>query len=85
MDQPTIGSLIVQLVPLMLLTSLPLTIGAYYLAPKMGRNPWLWAILMLVPLVNIIPAYIFFFLAIGAVLDRLNLITDRLKSTTPFT
>jgi hypothetical protein len=83
--QQSPAEIVASLLPLVFLTSLPMVIGAFYLAPKMGRNPWLWAILMLVPIINIIPAYIFFFLAVGAVLDRLNAITDRLKNITPFT
>ena len=82
--QPSVADLIVSFVPFLILTSLPFAIGAFYLAPKMGRNPWLWAILLFIPIVNLIVIYIFFFLVMGAMLDRLNVITDRMKNVTPF-
>lgn len=83
--QPTVADMIASFVPFLILTSLPFAIGAFYLAPKMGRNPWLWAILLFIPIVNLIVIYIFFFLVMGAMLDRLNAITDRMKNVTPFT
>ena len=83
--QPTIMDIIVSFIPFMILTSLPLMIGAAYLAPKMGRNPWLWAILFFIPIVNIVVMYVFGFMVAGAVLDRLNAIGDRMRNVAPFT
>jgi hypothetical protein len=77
------ADLVISLVPIILLM-LPLAIGGIYLAPKMGRNPWLWGILLLIPIVNVVTIYIFFFLVMGAVLDRLNAIGDRMKNVAPF-
>lgn len=82
--QQTPGDIIASLLPLFLFTSIPFAIGVAYLAPKMGRNPWLWGILMVIPFVNIIPMYIFAFLVAGAILDRLNAINDRTKNVAPF-
>ncbi|HJR22049.1 MAG TPA: hypothetical protein VJ822_10540 [Dongiaceae bacterium] len=82
--QPMPGDIIVSFITFMILTSLPFVIGAAYLAPKMGRNPWLWGILLLIPIVNIVVAYIFFFLVAGAMLDRLNAILDRTRNVAPF-
>lgn len=82
--QPTGVDIIASFIPFLILTSLPFAIGAFYLAPKMGRNPWLWAILLFIPIVNLVVIYIFFFLIVGAMLDRLNAITDRMKNVTPF-
>jgi uncharacterized membrane protein len=82
--QPTAGEIIASFVPLLLLTSLPLAIGAFYLAPKMGRNRWIWGILFLLPILNFVVIYIFLFLVAGAMLDRLNAIGDRMKSVEPF-
>ena len=82
--QPTGVDLIVSFVPFLILTSLPFAIGAFYLAPKMGRNPWLWAIVLFIPIVNLVVIYIFFFLVLGAMLDRLNVMTDRMNNVTPF-
>lgn len=82
--QPTLADIVASFIPFMILTSLPFVIGAAYLAPKMGRNPWLWGILLLIPIVNIVVMYIFFFMVAGAVLDRLNAITDRMRNVTPF-
>ncbi|HWA50070.1 MAG TPA: hypothetical protein VG742_17495 [Dongiaceae bacterium] len=64
---------------------MPFAIGVTYLAPKMGRNPWLWGILMLIPIFNVIPTWIFAFLVAGAILDRLNALNDRAKNVAPFT
>jgi len=50
----------------------------------MGRNPWLWAILLFIPVVNLVVISIFLFLVMGAMLDRLNVITDRMNNVTPF-
>ena len=83
--QPSGADIIASFVPFLLLTSLPFAIGAFYLAPKMGRNPWLWAILLFIPIVNLIVIYVFFFLVMGAMLDRLNAITDRMRNVAPFT
>ena len=82
--QPTAGEIIASFVPLLLLTSLPFAIGAFYLAPKMGRNRWIWGILFLLPTLNFVVIYIFLFLVAGAVLDRLNAIGDRMKNVVPF-
>ena len=81
--QTTGADALISLVPLILLT-LPLAIGAAYLAPKIGRSPWLWAILLLIPIVNFITMYIFFFLVAGAMLDRLNAIDNRVRNVAPF-
>lgn len=83
--QPTAADLIVQMLPLFLFTSVPLAIGAFYLAPKLGRNPWLWAVLLLIPGINFFTGYYFFFTAFGTILDRLNAISDRQKNVAPFT
>ena len=82
--QPTGVDLIVSFVPFLILTSLPFAIGAFYLAPKIGRNPWLWAIVLFIPIVNLVVIYIFFFLVLGAMLDRLNAILDRTRNVAPF-
>jgi len=83
--QPSAGEILISFVPFLLLTSLPFAIGAFYLAPKMGWNPWLWAILFIIPIVNFVTMYIFFFLVAGAMLDRLNAIGDRMRNVAPFT
>lgn len=81
--QPTGVELIMSFLPLFLLT-LPVAIGAVYLAPKMGANRWLWLILLLIPIVNFFVMYVFLFRVMGAVLDRLNAIQDRMKNVMPF-
>jgi hypothetical protein len=73
MQQPTAAGLIVQLVPMIIL-SLPLLIGVFWLAPKMRSNPWLWAILFLIPMVNLFAVQIFLILTAGKLFDRLNAI-----------
>ncbi len=84
MQPMTPTDILMSLAPLFLITSIPFAIGAAYLAPKMGRNPWLWGILMVIPFVNVIPMYIFAFMVAGAILDRLNAINDRTKNVAPF-
>jgi len=81
--QLTEASLVISLIPLIILM-LPFAIGVAYLAPKMGRNPWLWGILLLIPIVNFVVIYVFLFLVAGAVLDKLNALNDRAKNVTPF-
>ena len=82
--QPMTGAdAIVSFIPLFLLT-LPFAIGALYLAPKMGANRWIWFILLLIPVVNLFAMYVFLFRAMGAVLDRLNAIQERVKNVMPF-
>ena len=48
MQEPTGAGLIAQLLPMIIL-SLPLVIGVFWLAPKMRSNPWIWAVLFLIP------------------------------------
>ena len=71
MQQPTGTELIMQFLP-MLILSLPLVIGVFWLAPKMRSNPWIWAILFLIPLVNLFAMQIFLIRTAGKILDRLN-------------
>jgi hypothetical protein len=73
MQQPTGMDLLFQLLP-MLILSLPLVIGVFWLAPKMRSNPWVWAILFLIPLVNLFAVQIFLIRIAGKILDRLNAI-----------
>lgn len=69
--QATNMDLVMSFLPLTLLM-LPVIIGAFYLAPKMGANPWVWGILLIIPIVNIVAGYFFLFRVAGAILDRLN-------------
>ncbi len=73
MQQPTAAGLIAQFLP-MLILSLPLVIGVFWLAPKMRSNPWIWAILFVIPLVNLFAVQIFLIRTAGKILDRLNAI-----------
>lgn len=70
----------VALVP-MFIMMLPLVIGVWWLAPKMGANRPLWVVLMLIPIINFIAAYVFFFVIVGAVFDKLNSIEGKLAQT----
>ncbi len=73
MQQPTAADLIIQMLP-MIIFSLPLAIGVFWLAPKMRSNPWIWAILFLIPLVNLFAVQIFLIRTAGKIFDRLNAI-----------
>ena len=73
MQPPTAADLIVQLLP-MIIFSLPLAIGVFWLAPRMRSNPWIWAILFLVPVVNLFAVQIFLIRVAGRIFGRLNAI-----------
>jgi hypothetical protein len=85
MQQHTPGELMMSLAPMYILFAIPFAIGVAYLAPKMGRNPWLWGILTLIPFVNAFAMWIFAFMIAGTILDRLNALGDRAKNVAPFT
>jgi hypothetical protein len=73
MQQPTAADLIMQLLPMIIL-SLPLVIGVFWLAPKMRSNPWIWAILFVIPMVNLFAMQVFLIRTAGKIFDRLNAI-----------
>jgi hypothetical protein len=73
MQPPTATGLIAQLLPLIIL-SLPFAIGVFWLAPKMRSNPWIWAVLFLIPVVNLFAVQIFLIRVAGQIFDRLNAI-----------
>ena len=73
MQQPTGADLIIQFIPLIILL-LPFATGVFWLAPKMRSNPWIWAILFVIPLVNLFAAQIFLIRTAGKIFDRLNAI-----------
>ena len=73
MQQPTAADLIIQLLP-MIIFSLPLAIGVFWLAPKVPSNPWIWAVLFLIPVVNLFAVQVFLIRVAGRIFDRLNAI-----------
>ncbi len=73
MQEPTGVDLLMQLLP-MIIFSLPLAVGVFWLAPKMRSNPWIWAILFLIPGVNLFAVQIFLVRVAGRIFDRLNAI-----------
>lgn len=73
MQQPTAADLIVQLLP-MIIFSLPLAVGVFWLAPKMRSSPWIWAVLFLIPVVNLFAVQIFLIRVAGRIFDPLNAI-----------
>ena len=46
----------------------------FWLAPKMRSNPWIWAILFVIPVVNLFAEQIFLIRTAGRIFDRLNAI-----------
>jgi hypothetical protein len=46
----------------------------FWLAPKMRSNPWIWAILFLIPVVNLFAVQSFLIRVAGRIFDRLNAI-----------
>jgi hypothetical protein len=73
MQQPTGVDLLMQLLP-MIIISLPLAIGVFWLAPKMRSNPWIWAVPFVIPGVNLFAMQIFLIRVAGRIFDRLNAI-----------
>ncbi len=55
----------------MLLIALPFAIGNYFLAQRLGQQPWLWALLTLIPIVNYFFMLYVAYMVVYAVLDRL--------------
>ena len=82
MQQPSGADLVIQLLP-MIIFSLPLAIGVFWLAPKMRSNPWLWAVLFLIPLVNLFAVQIFLIRVAGRIFDRLNAIAPVAATVKP--
>ena len=44
----------------------------------MNANRWLWVILFLIPIVNLVVLWLFFFVIAGAILERLNALSEAL-------
>ncbi len=66
-------SAIIQFIPL-LVASIPFAIGNWYLAPRLGKNAFLWVILSLIPLVN-------FFFGVYVAYQVIFGILDQMKAT----
>jgi hypothetical protein len=49
-----------------------LGIGFFFLAPRLGKNRFLWLILSIVPVVNFVFWYYAAFVTLFAILDKLN-------------
>ncbi|MGE0650675.1 MAG: hypothetical protein AB7P12_02840 [Alphaproteobacteria bacterium] len=60
--------------------SIPFAIGAYFVAGRMGRNRWVWAILTVMPVVNVFFYIYALFAVLLYVLDRLNEVTGRTRA-----
>lgn len=56
----------------LIVVSIPIAIGVYLVAGRMGRTQWAWAILAVVPFVNVFFYIYAFFAVLLYVLDRLN-------------
>ena len=65
-----------QFIPIILL-SIPLAFGNFFLAKRLNKNPNLWAILSLIPLVNFWLMFRVAYLVIYKILDTL----EQIKST----
>ena len=62
---------------MMSLLFIPLAIGNYFLAGRLGRNPVLWAVLTVIPIVNFVFLYVAMYRVVFYVLDRLNELSGR--------
>ena len=60
---------------------IPLAIGNYFLAGRLGRNPVLWAVLTVIPVVNFVFLYVAMYRVVFYVLDRLNELSGRRSAT----
>jgi hypothetical protein len=70
------NSMLMSLLPFLIL-SIPLAVCAYKLAPRLGKNSFLWAILSLIPLFNFFFLYYMGYCFAVRVLDRLDAISKR--------
>jgi hypothetical protein len=66
---------------MMSLLFIPLAIGNYFLAGRLGRNPVLWAVLTVIPIVNFVFLYVAMYRVVFYVLDRLNELSGRQSTT----
>ncbi len=66
--------------PIFVLLVISVAIGAGFVAQRVGRKPWLWVVLSLVPLVNIFFFIYATFTVILYALDRLNDLTRKEQS-----
>lgn len=73
------ADVLMSLAPMMLIL-VPMAFCALFLAPKMGANRFLWFVLFLIPLVNFVAVYVFWFRVAGAILDRLNALTGSMQN-----
>ena len=71
--------MITSLIPLLTL-SIPLAVGNYFLAPRLGRSRALWVILSLIPVFNLFfYGYVWYVVAFR-ILDYLSRISARLNA-----
>ena len=64
------------------LVGIPFAVFNYYIALRLGKSAMLWAILTLIPLVNLFFIYYVGYCVIVCVLDRLDAIAKRVGVTT---
>jgi hypothetical protein len=72
MNSSDVGLMLVPAFLWFFVISIPFAIGAYFVAGRMGRSQWVWAILAVVPVVNFFFYIYAFFAVLLYVLDRLN-------------
>ena len=60
--------------------AIPFAFGNYFLARRLGKNEWVWAILTIIPGVNFVFIYYLLYILIFAVLDRLKALGDALRT-----
>jgi hypothetical protein len=73
------SSILISLLPFFIM-SIPLAICAAALAPRLGKSKALWAILCLIPLINLFFLYYVFYCVSARVLDRLDAIAKRVDA-----
>lgn len=71
MDQAVEPNVFIQLAPMILL-QLIFAVAAWWIAPKMGKNRWLFAALFAIPVVGMFLGMLLPLIALGSVLDKLN-------------
>ncbi len=82
-ESAPVAEMIGTFVPMYVVT-LVFAFGAFYLAPKIGANRWLWLLLCLIPVFNFFTICAFLFRAWGGMLDRLNAVNERTRGAVPF-
>jgi hypothetical protein len=70
------GGMLLSLLPFFIL-SFPFAVVNYFLAPRLGKSGGLWAVLSLIPFINLVCVWYLLYCALFSALDRLAALEKR--------